>query len=179
MAHLTTNWHVVTGGPSAGKSKTLEHLSFRGCKIIPEAARILIDDEMSRGKTLQEIRRDEQAFQERILQMKLEVEQKLNPREHLFLDRGIADSIAYFRFHGADPKPAIDASRHRVYKTVFLLDQVRFQRDEARIESVESARRINDLLLEAYAELGYTVIRVPVMPIADRVDFILAAAKIA
>lgn len=179
MFNTPTNWHVITGGPSAGKTKTLEHLLFRGHKIIPEAARILIDDEMSKGRTLAEIRHDEHEFQKKVLQMKLDAENRLNTQECLFFDRGIADSIAYYRFVGADSQPAIEVAQHKRYKTIFLLDQLPFQVDGVRIENESSARRINDLLFEAYSQLDYKVIRVPVMPISERVDFILAEANIA
>ena len=36
------------------------------------------------------------------------------------------------------------------------------------------AARLNDLLLEAYGKLGYDVVMVPVMPVADRTDLVLA-----
>jgi len=174
MSQLTTNWYVITGGPSAGKTKTLEHLSYRGYKVIAEAARILIDNELSRGKTLEQIRSDERQFQEKILDMKIMTEERLNPEERLFLDRGIPDSIAYYRLNGADPDPIIELASNRIYKAVFLLEQLPFQKDGARIENADSAQRINDLLYQAYSELGSRIITVPVMSIADRADFILA-----
>ena len=57
-----TNWYVITGGPSTGKSKTIDYLAYLGYLIRPEVARILIDDELSKGKTLEEIREDEINF---------------------------------------------------------------------------------------------------------------------
>ena len=38
-----TNWYIITGGPSTGKSKTIDHLAYLGYLIRPEVARILID----------------------------------------------------------------------------------------------------------------------------------------
>lgn len=173
MEGIQTNWHIITGGPSSGKSKTLDHLAFLGHKVIPEAARILIDEEMSRGRALESIRGDELAFQEKVLQMKLDTEARLAPDGLIFLERGIPDSDPYIELAGGDPSSVIEKSRNRIYKTVFLLDQVPFETDYARTEDEEKARLINSKLEEAYNKLGYNVIRVPVMPISERVQFIL------
>lgn len=173
MESIQTNWHIITGGPSSGKSKTLDRLAFLGHKVIPEAARILIDEEMSRRKTLEEIRGDELAFQEKVLQMKLDTEKRLDPEETTFLERGIPDSDPYIELAGGNPDSVRAQSRDRAYQTVFLLDQVPFEADYARTENEEKARLINSKLEEAYSSLGYTVIKVPVMPISERVQFIL------
>ena len=122
MEPTRTNWTVVTGGPSAGKTSVVEHLSFLGYKVIAEAARILMHDEISRGKTVDEIRSDNRSFQSRILNMKIDLEDRLDPDELLFLDRGIPDSIAYDKVDDLDPQPAIEASKKRLYKAVFILE---------------------------------------------------------
>jgi predicted ATPase len=173
MKGIETNWYVITGGPCAGKSKTLDHLAYLGHKVIPEAARIIIDEEISRGKSLKDIRGDELAFQDRVLQMKLDTEERLNPSELIFLERGIPDSDPYIALAGGNTEAVIELSRRRVYRVIFLLDQVSFEADYARTEDNEKARRINALLKESYSGLGYRVIQVPVMPISQRADFIL------
>src|SRR4051812_6924488 len=66
-----TNWYVITGGPSSGKSKLLDALAFHGFQVIPEAARILIDEKLSLGQSLKDIRGNEEAFQLEILKMKI------------------------------------------------------------------------------------------------------------
>jgi predicted ATPase len=177
MDGTQTNWYIITGGPSAGKSKTLDQLGFLGHNVVPEAARILIDEEFSKGKDIYQIRKNELAFQEKILQLKLEAEAKLDPNKLAFIDRGIADSFPYFSLAGADTDRILDLSKKNIYKGVFLLDQVKFEKDYARTEDDELARHISDLLSHAYTELGYEFVRVPVMPISERVDFILAHIK--
>jgi len=52
-----SKWYVITGGPSSGKSTVLSCLEKMDYRIIPEAARVLIDEEMAKGKTLEEIRK--------------------------------------------------------------------------------------------------------------------------
>ena len=108
---IKTNWYVFTGGPCSGKSKTLEYLASLGYFTFPEIARVFIDLEMAKGKKIEEIRKDEVKFQNKILQMKIELENKLSPEQTVFLDRGIPDSVAYFKEVGLDTKRVIEESR--------------------------------------------------------------------
>ncbi len=68
-----TNWWVVTGGPSSGKSDLLSYIQFyygHKVRVFPEAARVLIDLGRSRGQTTEQIRADEFYFQEMVAHMK-------------------------------------------------------------------------------------------------------------
>ncbi|PIS15984.1 hypothetical protein COT62_00785 [Candidatus Roizmanbacteria bacterium CG09_land_8_20_14_0_10_41_9] len=56
------NWYVITGAPSAGKTTLLKELEKKGYTVIYEAARIIIDREMKKGKKLSEIRKNELEF---------------------------------------------------------------------------------------------------------------------
>lgn len=159
------NWYVITGGPSAGKSKTLDHLAYLGYQVMPEAARILIDLELSRGNTVASLRSDEKRFQDLVLEMKLEVEARLPKDKLTFLERGIPDSVVYYELIGADPTPAQVSSS---YKGIFLLDQVQFEKDYARTETPEQAREINLALGRVYDGLGYGVFQIPVKPLDER-----------
>lgn len=129
-----TNWVVITGGPSSGKSTLLEYLESQGYQIVPESARMLIEAEAAKGKTLKEIRSDETAFQRQVLGMKVGIEEKLNPDELIFFDRGIPDSIAYYQICGGDATSVLRESQKRRYKAVFLCEQVPFAKDHARTE---------------------------------------------
>lgn len=173
MDTIETNWYVITGGPSSGKTTLLEHLKAAGYSIVPEAARTLIDREVAAGKTIQTIRADEIAFQRKILQIKLELEERLSHDERMFFDRGIPDSIAYYYFYGDDATDIIKASLKRRYKRIFFLEQVPFEKDYARVESPAIAQRISDLLRAAYQDLGYEVITIPLRPVAERAAMIL------
>jgi predicted ATPase len=62
------------------------------------------------------------------------------------------------------------------YSRVFLFEPIEFTKDPVRSEDTQAAARIERLIEEAYGELGYTVVRVPVMPIPARTDFVLANA---
>lgn len=173
IMNVDTNWYVITGGPSSGKTKVIEYLAFLGYTTVPEVARVSIDADLSRNKTIKEIRSDEVKFQKKIFQMKLEVEKRTSPVQIIFFERGIPDSIAYYRLYKEDPTPVIKASQKRKYRKVFLLEQLPFNKDYARVESKKMARNLSQLLYDAYSELGYDVVRVPAKPIKERVKFIL------
>ena len=94
------NWYVITGAPSSGKTTTLKVLERKGYKVFYEWARIYIDQEMKKGRNLKEIRRDELAFQRKILDLKVKFEGKLPKKDLVFMERGIPDSTAYMEICG-------------------------------------------------------------------------------
>ncbi len=169
-----TNWYVITGGPSTGKSKTIDYLAFLGYLIRPEVARILIDDELSKGKTIEEIRGDEKSFEHKILKIKIETEEAAPKKDLIFWERGLPDSIVYIKRYMGDHNLAVQASKRRQYKGVFILDMLPvYDKDYARTETSAKAKEIHEALYNCYTELGYKVIRVPVAPISERAGFII------
>ncbi|MBI2027991.1 MAG: ATP-binding protein [Candidatus Levybacteria bacterium] len=171
---MKNNWYVLTGAPSSGKTTTLKALEKKGYKVFYEWARIYIDQELKKGKTLKEIRADEREFQRKILRLKIDFEKKLNPKELLFMERGIPDSTAYMKMLGIEnDKDLKDALKNCNYKRVFLVELIKYELDYARTESQEEAMLIDSLLEKSYTDLGIEVIRVPKMSVEKRVDFIL------
>lgn len=170
---IETNWYVITGGPSSGKSTTIKYLAYIGYHVVREAAREIIDEEMKKGKMLEEIRSDESAFQRIVLARKIETEKRIPPEQITFFDRGMPDSIAYYKINGDSLDSVLEASKERKYKNIFFLEQVLFEKDYARTEDEKTAEKISNLLYESYAGLGYSVIMVPKMPVSERVELIL------
>ncbi len=167
------NWYVITGGPNSGKTTILDYLSRLGYYTIPEYARLLIEKEMEKGKKLEEIRNDEIKFQNKVLNGKLQLEKKAPKNKIVFLDRGIPDSIAYYRFlKGKFSKEVWEKCKNR-YRKIFLLDMLPYKNDYARNESKKDAQKIHRLIKQTYEELGYKVIRIPIMSVEDRVKMIL------
>lgn len=169
-----TNWYVITGGPSSGKTTTVQLLRERGHTTTIEHARHYIDLARISGQSVEEIRARQLEFQHGVLTMQLDEEASLNPDEIVFLDRALPDALAYYRFLHLEPDAMVlSAVEHARYKKVFVLDLLPLARDYARTEDEHDQRVIHDLLLEVYRELGFPVIQVPVLPPTDRVDFIL------
>jgi predicted ATPase len=93
----------------------------------------------------------------------------------VFLDRGTADIRAYCRFFNiAEPEGLEAALSALQYRKVFLLDLVNVAQDGVRHESLEEAQKLHELIGEAYHELGCDIVHVPVLPVPQRSEFILA-----
>jgi predicted ATPase len=168
------NWYAISGVACSGKTTIIKLLEQRGYKVVHESATEVIRLEQTKGKTLEEIRRDEASFQRLILDMKLFYESRLDPKDTVFLDRGIPDSVAFYK-HLKIPldEHLMKAVRTASYKKVFLFDPLPLVRENLRLESEDDLRRMHQYNTETYLALGFCTIRVPVMPIEERLQFIL------
>lgn len=170
---IDTNWCVVTGAPCAGKTTLIDQLAARGFAVAAEVAREYIDAQLSAGLTLQQIRADALHFERHILLAKTRLECALSPHRLIFLDRAIPDSTAYFRLEGLDPTEPQALSRKFRYRKIFLLERLEFAPDGIRSEDDAIAARLETLLVETYVQLNYPIIRVPVLPVAQRLALVL------
>lgn len=131
----TTRWHVVTGGPSSGKTTTVNLLRGRGYTTTIEHARHYIDLQRITGRSTAEVRARQSEFQRAVVDMQIEQERSLDPQQTVFLDRALPDSLAYYRFLGLAPGTALlGALAGARYATVFLLDLLPLASDYARTE---------------------------------------------
>ena len=171
---IQTNWCVITGGPSTGKTTTIDMLTERGYKTTIEHARHYIDTMRVEGQTVEELRSNKREFQLGVLNMQIEQEASINPEDVVFLDRAIPDALAYYRFLGLEVDEILKVVMRKVnYKMIFILDKLPLINDYARIENKNDQNQIHNLISEVYESLPFPVIHVPVLPPADRVDFIL------
>jgi predicted ATPase len=169
-----TAWCVITGAPCSGKTAVVSELARRGFRVVQETARAFIDKELKRGRRLEEIKSDPARFERHVFLTKLAIEARLPAHERLFFDRALPDSIAYYRLEGLDPTEPLEQSRRVRYSRVFLFERMEFKKDAVRIEDAETAARIERLIEEEYTDLGYSIVRVPVVPVARRADFVLS-----
>ena len=95
---IETNWCVITGGPSTGKTTAINMLTERGYKTTIEHARHYIDTMRVKGQSVEELRSNKREFQLGVLDMQIEQEASINPKDLVFLDRAIPDALAYYRF---------------------------------------------------------------------------------
>ena len=169
----STKWSVITGAPCSGKTAVIHLLEQRGHKVVHEVARAHIDTELMRGKTLAEIKADEWAFERHILMEKVRIESTLDKDDIIFFDRGVPDSIAYYKLNGLDPTEPFQQSAEVRYQNVFLFERLRFLTDPVRSEDETTARRLSRLIEEAYQSLGYDIIHVPLLSVEERTEFVL------
>lgn len=169
----TTRWYVITGAPCSGKTAVINRLEERGYAVVHEVARAYIDDELAKGKTLQQIKADEWAFERHILMTKVKLEARLPRNDVFFFDRAVPDSIAYYKVCELDPTEPLQKSRAIRYRKIFFFERLTFLADPVRSEDETIADRLSHLIEESYQSLGYDLIHVPVGSVEDRIDFIL------
>jgi len=168
------NWYVIIGASCAGKTSLVSELERRGYTVVHESARHFIDQEIQKGKTIQDIRKDERLFQQHILEMKINIEKGLNAEELTFFDRGIPDTQAFWELYNFPPNPLLEESlRTCSYKKVFLLEKLPYAPDAVRVETEEQQNKLHDLLEKAYRACGFPIMNVPAIPLVARADFIL------
>ncbi len=171
---IKTNWYVITGGPSSGKTTAVNLLKEKGYITTLEHARHYIDTQRLKGKTVEEIKKHQREFQMGILDMQIVQESQILPHVLVFLDRAIPDTLAYCRFLNLPEEEKLTAAMLTVsYKKVFILDCLPVVKDYARTEDESAQKKIHSLLVEVYEALGSPIVQVPVLPPEERVDFIL------
>jgi predicted ATPase len=169
-----TNWYVITGGPGCGKTTTVQLLRNKGYTTTIEHARHYIDSQRIKGKTVEEIRKNQSEFQMSVLDMQIVQEEWLAPAELVFLDRALPDALAYYRYLEIPiPQKLTDALKHVAYKKIFILDVLPLVNDYARIEDKDAQEKIHLIITEIYESLPFPVIHVPVLNPEERVRFIL------
>jgi len=170
---VQTNWHVITGAVSSGKSTLLDQLADRGFQTVPETGRLCFEREMAKGRTIDEIRENMAALQIAIKDMQLEIEHGLRANDVIFLDGAVPGSLTWFRAFGLNPNEILPECFHHRYASVFILDPLPFQENGARNGDAPIADFLDEWIARDYSALGYRVLRVPVLSHEERLAFVL------
>lgn len=145
----------------------------RGHPVLAEPARLEIEYKLAQGHTIEWIV-SEPDWLPSVVRRSTAQENALPENELWFLDRATPDSVAYYRLSNKPlDEQIVKALRETRYRKVFLLDLVEYETDYARTETPEQAKVIHEAIRHAYTEQGYHPTVVPVLPVAERVDFIL------
>jgi predicted ATPase len=169
---VQTNWHVITGAPSSGKTTLIDQLAEEGFRTVSEGARQYLEREATRGRTVEKIREDE-ATERGIAEMQLRIEGGLRANEVVFPDRAFPDCLAYRRVFVPNPNEILADCFHHRYASVFLLDRFPVEQDGIRFHDEATADLIARWLARDYSALGYRVVRVPVLSPQERLAFVL------
>ena len=168
-----TQWIVVTGPPSSGKTTLINMLAENGYIICPEVARELISHISEDKITEAHLDRDGLPLQREILAITLHREHDLNTHQQIFFDRGVPDSIAYFKYYGFPIDDVMRASQFRRYKRIFYCQGLPVVNDDIRQESNANAFEIGQLIINAYALLAYEPIILPITSVENRMQILL------
>ncbi len=171
---VQTNWHVITGAPSSGKSTLINQLADSGFRTVTEIARRYFEQELAMGRTIDEIHANPAALQRGIKDMQLQFERGLRATDVAFLDGALPGSLAWYRAFGLNPNEILAECFHHRYASVFVLDPLPFQPDDERVEAMAAlVGFLDEWLARDYSALGYDVVRVPALPPAERLAFVL------
>ena len=124
-------------------------------------------------------RTDEIQFTKDVFEAKKQIEENLDPKKRIFLDRGLPGSIAYLLMEGRDwSDPLVQRmrkdSKKRVYSKIYILEPLSFfEAQSERPENIEFARKAYEKHVEVYKKLGYKPKIVPVLPPKERIDYVL------
>lgn len=171
---IQTNWYVITGGPSSGKTTLINQLAAAGYQTVPEVARAYITQLLANNHTLDEIRHDTGHLQRDILAIALKRERHLQPEQLIFFDRGTPDSLGYFQYYHLDARHVMHACEHTRYKKVFYCHQLPIVSDSIRVEDNASAKEIGEHIHDSYQKLGYSLIELPAVSVEQRMEIILS-----
>ena len=176
---IQTNWCVITGAPSSGKTTLINQLAQQGFLIAPEIARDYIEKFLANNHSLEDIQQNTRNLQGGILDIALEREKHLKADQLMFFDRGTADSIGYFNYYHLEVSNAIQTCNRNRYKKIFYCHQLPVVHDQIRIEDNFAAQEIGRLIYQAYKELGYQLIELPAISVEQRLKILLTHIELA
>jgi predicted ATPase len=170
---VQTKWHALIGAPCSGKTTLIRALADRGFRTVAESGRAYVLGELAKGRTADEIFGNGVALQRGVLGLQLESERGLPVDQVAFLDGASPSCLTYLRVMGLNPNVILADCFHHRYASVFLLDRFPFEEDGLRFEDDATAGFIGEWLARDYSALGYQVVRVPGLPLEERLTFVL------
>lgn len=170
---VQTNWHVITGGPCSGKTTLIDLLADKGFQTVPETARLYMENEIAKGRRIEDIRENVEVLERSLIEIQLRFEHAIRTTDIAFLDRGLPDGLTYCRIAGMNPNEILSECFYHRYASIFMLECLPIEQDEIRIEDEATAEFLKEWLVRDYSALGYSVVRVPVLPPDDRLEFVL------
>ena len=170
---VQTNWHVITGAPSCGKTTLINLLADKGFQTVPESARQYMEREIVKGRTIDEIHENGAALQRCLEDMQLSIEGGLRAIDVAFLDGAVPGSLAWYRVFGLNPNEILLECFHHRYASVFILDRLPLQLNGLRFEDDAVTGFLDEWIARDYSSLGYSVVRVPVLAPEERLAFVL------
>lgn len=173
---MSDRFVVLSGCSGGGKSTLLEELGRRGHAIVPEPGRRIVQEELARGGTALPWL-DIAAFARRAIAIALSDRAAMRGHAGLvFFDRGLIDAASALEAAGGEPLLATLAAEHRYNRQVFLTPPWPeiYAGDPERRHDLAAARAEYERLEAAYPALGYEVVILPKVPVAERADFVLA-----
>lgn len=166
---------VMTGGPGAGKTTTLDALAMRGYRYVPDSARAIIRRRKEAGLSPRPAL--EQFGREMLEADMAQYRETPVHRDPVFFDRGVCDALGFLFLRGVitEAEAAARIKEFPYNEIVFVLPpwEEIYGVDTERDQSFAEAVAVCDTVREWYARWGYRLVEVPRGSVESRVDFIL------
>lgn len=168
--------YVITGGPGFGKTMLVEALRGMGHLCSGEFARELIVSQQETGGEILPWK-NPRLFQQTILSKRKDFFDSVPEGTIAFADRAIPDQLAFARYKGfGAPEVLVSAaSEYRYASKVFVTPPWPeiYVNDPIRTETFDEALQIHQVVVETYRNLNYQIIELPLVPISERVKYLL------
>ncbi len=165
---------IITGAPGTGKTTLINTLHKKGYTTFEEVSRrVIISEQQNNGtKTPWQ---DVEAFTNLVYEQ-TKKELNIAIQSCAFVDRGLADNIAYLKQKKLPiAEKFLTFDYHKYYHThVFILPIWKdiYVQDEQRLQSFDEAERLHILLMETYQNLGFSLQLLPKQSVEERWKFI-------
>lgn len=169
--------YIVTGPPGSGKTSLILALEKQyGYSVIREAATDIISLGFAQG-----LEKPWQAsdFDAKILELQIKRFKQHKDAGITLCDRSPIDIYAYSEFHQTPLPHGIDEYVTTIIKdpsfskTLLFTENFGYMQNTAtRPESLEQALELDVLLTKYYERFGFTIVRIPPLPIRERIDYV-------
>ncbi len=170
---------VFSGAPGSGKSTIINELERLGYKIIPEPARILLEDCEKNSPELHPklSKKNRILFTEKIEKMNYD---NFNANSYGFFDRSFLDDVGYRNRFKIEISADLDAlCQNSRYDMIFFFPFWKeiYKNDSVRSETYQEAEKLGKCILNTYLDYKYDPLIVPKTSVANRLDYILKNIK--
>ncbi len=177
---IKQNFYILTGGPGGGKTSLLENLFLKGYNYVPETARQIIKDRLSKGLSPRPAPKD---FAKEIFKKDWENYISNNHPSILFFDRSFLDSACMLFDSDKNAYYEIKKTHleNRYNNKVFIAPPWKeiYRTDTERDQSFEESIKVYNRIDEWYRQHGYDIIVLPKDSIENRAKFILSQVNLA